>query len=201
MDIVKMCKNENSDSSSSPSRPSHSKSPEMQHSPGQEAESCKRDGEKRRKTICQSNRKNKTCSPTPVIKPCLSFGMSRILDDSSCDSDSDTEHDDEFRNSRNKKPKSGTRQLHSDDEVDISVDKYSDNEENSYMKVPKMLPDIFTSMTGNGSSASYPGFPAMPLTLPIHRPHPVFPTLTSYTLPGWLDLRRDRFGGKCRLCQ
>ncbi|XP_021361144.1 T-cell leukemia homeobox protein 3-like [Mizuhopecten yessoensis] len=123
-------------------------------------------------------------SGTTKVRPILSFGISRILDNDS-NSDSDCQSGGEDNGPCDGRTRRGnvTPEKHC-----LSMKTTADEDDKPFIQIPKLTPELFASVA-NG----YHGF-HVPLTVPIHRPHPVFPTMTSYTLPGWLDLRRDRFG-------
>ena len=110
-------------------------------------------------------------------KPKLSFGMSRILDDSDnddCD-DSDAEINVQDDEEVNKKPAKKSAK--------------SNSETKFYNTIPHPYPPGLATTFGLCGISPQLG-------VPVHRPHPILPMLTSYSLPGWIDLRRDRFGGK-----
>lgn len=125
---------------------------------------------------------------TTKSRPSLSFGISRILDNDS-NSDSDFQSGNEDTSICDRHGVSSALDDVSNKRC-LSLKTSAEDEERAFIQVPKLPLDLFSSVS-NG----YHGF-HVPLSVPIHRPHPVFPALTSYTLPGWLDLRRDRFGGK-----
>ncbi|XP_060072564.1 T-cell leukemia homeobox protein 3-like [Ylistrum balloti] len=123
-------------------------------------------------------------SGTTKVRPSLSFGISRILDnDSNSDSDFQSGGEDNGPCDGRSRRENVTPDKHC-----LSVKTPPNDDDKPFIQVPKLTPELFASVS-NG----YHGF-HVPLAVPIHRPHPVFPTMTSYTLPGWLDLRRDRFG-------
>lgn len=109
----------------------------------------------------------------------LSFGISRILDNS------------------DKSP----------EEHNIPHDTTSEDEEES-QHVETQETEKKQTTENSGYSSIVPciqpmsyvpfGLCGMPsLALPgIPRPNPVVPVLSSYTFPGWMDLRRDRYSSK-----
>ena len=106
--------------------------------------------------------------PTPK----LSFGISRILSNlgeksESVDSDSDSNDDPETR------------------EQVVSHEKQVGH-----------CPIFPTPLLPGALSTPPVGYCGYSSQLSIHRPHPIIPMLTSYGISGWLDMRRDRFGGE-----
>lgn len=112
---------------------------------------------------------------TSKTKPKLSFGISRILS--------------------NFEEKSET--IDSDSESNDAVDPRG-NEINCE-KQSGQSPFFSTPLLPGALSAPPVGYCGYPAQVSIHRPHPIIPMLTSYGISGWLDMRRDRFGGKYRM--
>jgi len=109
----------------------------------------------------------------------LSFGISRILDDSGKSSDEQNSGQD----------------INSDDD-----DEYRQTESPDFKKQGS---DVAGYHISSFPQCLQPlpyvpfGLYTMPsLTLPIPRPNPVVPVLSSYSFPGWMDLRRDRYSCK-----
>ncbi|XP_063431083.1 T-cell leukemia homeobox protein 3-like [Mytilus trossulus] len=120
-------------------------------------------------------RSNKDDNPEENrTKAKLSFGMSRILDNSEKTNEEQT-----------------VQEINSDDE-----------DESRHAESPDFIKKRISELSGYNSFAHcLQPMPYVPfglcgipsLTLPIPRPNPVVPVLSSYSFPGWMDLRRDRY--------
>lgn len=106
-------------------------------------------------------------------RPQLSFGISRILSD--------------FR----EKSESVDSDLDSNDDTCPKGDGESEKQSGH-------CPPFPTQLLPGALSAPPVGYCGYSGQLSIHRPHPIIPMLTSYGISGWLDMRRDRFGGEYR---
>lgn len=111
--------------------------------------------------------------PKPVAK--LSFGISRILDkNDKCTEERHVtlseDEDDEPRNVESPQT-----------EKKLTISGYS--------SIPSCIQPMSYVPFGlcGMPSLALPGIP---------RPNPVVPVLSSYTFPGWVDLRRDRYSSK-----
>ncbi|KAK3094757.1 hypothetical protein FSP39_005782 [Pinctada imbricata] len=113
-------------------------------------------------------------------KPKLSFGMSRILDKSDDDDDED-ESDIEIN------VQDDDIEAKSEKSANISKESSDKSLSRQCVSVPQNYPTGLSTPFGLCSLPSH-------FAVPVHRPHPILPMLTSYSLPGWIDLRRDRFG-------
>lgn len=104
-------------------------------------------------------------------RPQLSFGISRILSDFG------------------EKSESVDSDLESNDDTCLKGDGESEKQSGH-------CPPFPTQLLPGALSAPPVGYCGYSGQLSIHRPHPIIPMLTSYGISGWLDMRRDRFGGE-----
>lgn len=106
-------------------------------------------------------------------RPQLSFGISRILSDFG------------------EKSESVDSDLESNDDTCPKGEGESEKQSGH-------CPPFPTQLLPGALSAPPVGYCGYSGQLSIHRPHPIIPMLTSYGISGWLDMRRDRFGGEWR---
>lgn len=73
----------------------------------------------------------------------------------------------------------------------LSQDPFSPSSDNPYSPIIKHVPFSPVGCVPYLTNSESTGV----IRVPTHRPHPVVPLWPNYSIP-WVDIRRDRFGGK-----
>lgn len=136
----------------------------------------------KKEATTKNNNNNNDSSSEPQFKPKLSFGISRILDDSP-ESGRTTPEEEDGDNSDNNDERENENSSPYDSVINS---KYSDMSPN--FSRPHLIGGLPSSSLGLFGDPNL-------IKIPIHRPHPVIPMWSSYGMTGWMDFRRDRYAG------